>query len=401
MLIVKMPHRKCSRDNCPAQHTSRDQTTNCHRCKGQIHLLCYGINKSPGEIFVTGNIVILCDECINADFEQPSPKRKGSTPNLIQRTLDGNLSLSIPSIESQSKKNVTVQLNTQKLIETLSLELKMQTATITALKTSVDSMHDTIVQQKETVGNSIGLNDNYMSTIKKSFSDTHDLIASIKKPTFSHVVKHSLNNRNESGTPTSSRTPRNNTNSNQVKTPSVAGKSNHVIGKPLSPNQFRPNQRANQRTRPTPKKTLEKAIWISRLHRDTTEDEILDYIRDRIGIDTDGQVEIRKLVKKDRDLASYSYISFRVSCSEALFGTLIDVNKWPSTCMLREFEMEPNSSNGVRLSGGSPKVAENSSTSSNTSKNEQNLPPSNHHSPHQTGMNSHGYMETETSQVTL
>lgn len=380
-----MSPRKCSRENCPPKCTSKDQTTCCYRCKDAIHLLCYGINKTLEEIFVTRNVVILCDECMLTDLEEPSPKRKGNAPNLVQRTLDGKL-----ATESPSTKSVPVKPPSNKLIESLSNEIKMQTATITALKSSVDSMHHTIAQQKETFGNSSELNDDHLSSIKNAVIKTHDLIASIKKPTIADVVKGSINNRNNPETPRS-RMPRSIPSQTKAKTPSVPGKSNDAIGKPLSPNQFRPAQRANRETRPQPKKILQKAVWISRLHRDTTEDDILTYIRDKMGIVADDQLEIRKLVKKDRELTSYSFISFRVSCSEVLFETLIDANRWPSTCTLREFVTEPNLSNGVRLNGGSPKVAEKSPSPINFSKNSQNIPPEN-----QIDMTSRILMETES-----
>lgn len=154
-----MSTRKCSRDNCPAQNTAKDVTVHCYRCKCQIHLICHGIDRKPEEIFISSNIVMMCDECINGNYEQPSPKRKSSFTNLVQRTLDANMQLSAPlATESPTSKASSVKPITQKLIETLSLEVKLQTATISALKSSIDSMHVTITKEKCSASNPIGLN---------------------------------------------------------------------------------------------------------------------------------------------------------------------------------------------------------------------------------------------------
>lgn len=65
----------------------------------------------------------------------------------------------------------------------------------------------------------------------------------------------------------------------------------------------------------------EKAIWISRLHRDTSAEDISPYVMDKLGIAEVDQLDIRKLVKKDRDISTYSFVSFRIGCPVSLFGT--------------------------------------------------------------------------------
>lgn len=43
------------------------------------------------------------------------------------------------------------------------------------------------------------------------------------------------------------------------------------------------------------------------------------------------------------------FISFKITCPESMFKFLLDASKWPSTCHIREFDMDRNSSTGVRL----------------------------------------------------
>lgn len=92
-----------------------------------------------------------------------------------------------------------------------------------------------------------------------------------------------------------------------------------------------------------------KAIWVSKLYRDTTEEEMLQYIKDLVGIAASEQCQVRKLVSKDKLISTYSFVSFRIICPENTFSTLLDANKWPSQCQIREFEMERRSSTGYML----------------------------------------------------
>lgn len=52
---------------------------------------------------------------------------------------------------------------------------------------------------------------------------------------------------------------------------------------------------------------IEKAIWVSTLHRDTSAVLVLSYIRDNLGIAVD-QLGVRELLKKDCDISTYSFI---------------------------------------------------------------------------------------------
>lgn len=107
---------------------------------------------------------------------------------------------------------------------------------------------------------------------------------------------------------------------------------------------------------------------------------MMAYIRDDLGI-KDDQLEVRKLVKKDRDISSYSFVSFCIMCSANMFGTLLDVNKWPAYSQIREFELNSNPSTGAKLNERSP------------SKNVQEKSNENQKSPNQTES------EMETSQA--
>lgn len=216
--------------------------------------------------------------------------------------------------------------------------------TIAALKISVDSMNDIIVRRNEKDLTSMEQNNKHMSSIKKSLTETQNLISSVKKPSYADVAKRSQRQRGGFETPRSSKAPK----VNNTETPVLSGKSTKVIGKALSPIQPKRN------TKPRiDRKTAEKAIWVSKLHRDTSVGEVLSYIRDDLGISVE-QLEVRKLVKKDRDISEYSFISFCIACPANLFETLMDENKWPSNSQIREFKMTSNPSTGAKLNEKSP-----------------------------------------------
>ena len=74
----------------------------------------------------------------------------------------------------------------------------------------------------------------------------------------------------------------------------------------------------------------------------------MHYIRDSIGI-TSTDVDVRKLVKKGRDINEYRFVSFRIGCSSINFNKLMNPMYWPSNSRIREFEFEGGSSALVRF----------------------------------------------------
>lgn len=202
------------------------------------------------------------------------------------------------------------------------------------------------------------LNNENITSIKETLSGTPRLNSSSLKKSYAKAVKGSNSNNNGQETPKStksSRTPR-------TSKPVVSGTSGNVIGKLLSPNQR--NVRRGDMSK------LEKAVWISRLHRETTVEEMTSYNKDKIGIVSTDHYQVRKLVKKDCDLSEYSFVSFRLTCATNIFETLLDAQNRPHYCQIREFDMKRKISTGVRLDQQSSATPEQRTTISDESKNE-------------------------------
>lgn len=68
-----------------------------------------------------------------------------------------------------------------------------------------------------------------------------------------------------------------------------------------------------------------------------------------MGIASTDEFDVRKLVKKDKELSTYSFVSFKVACSVEIFNVLLDPMKWPRNSRIREFDLERRTSSGVRL----------------------------------------------------
>lgn len=350
--MMPPPTRKCSKKNCPATNISPYLTWYCYCCKCPIHLLCYGVVKSPEDIFVNDNIVMVCDECLNNPKEDVSPKRK--QPSMVQRTIDSQgpvLTLSKTVVTGATpSKNTTVKQaqqnqHFQSVIESLVQKVDVQTAAIAGLKSTVVTLNDTIGQHQVTVGESIKITNENFSLIKKSINQTPRFNQSAKKKSYADAAREGIGKTVPNETPKSSKQPR----TAGTSKPVLAGTSNNVIGKPLSP------ILSNRSDRPKAPPKPEKAIWISRIHRETTEAELSAYIKESIGIASD-EINVRKLVKKDRDISAYSFVSFRITCSSANFNTLMNPMYWPSNSQIREFDLDQKSSTGVKLNQDSDDV---------------------------------------------
>jgi len=294
-------------------------------CQEPIHWICYGLgDKKPENIFLIDNIRMVCDDCL-ANPKSPKRKHPNGSGNLVQRTIDfqnSTLTLSkTPAIGATPPKVTTVRQNQQfqAAIDALTQKIDTQTNKIEGLQTSVEKMNGSI-------------RDN-TAAIAESTKETKATYVSIARKGFDSV-----------GTPKTTKRMEAPKSSKPMKTPKMSkpvttGTSNIAIGKPLSP----PKQKRAGRPK------YEKGVWISGIHRDTSEGEITEHIVRSIGI-ASTEFEVRKLVKKDRDITTYSFVSFFIGCKQVNFSTLMQPMYWPSNSQIREFEINDKPSTGERVS---------------------------------------------------
>lgn len=279
--------------------------------------------------------MLVCDECL---MNPSSPKRKqpNLVGNLVQSTIEVNNStltlsktnsaLNTPSRSAAVKTNQQLQSVVEELVQ----KVTTQSNTISGLQASIETMNGTVSQQTAAIAESSKIsNDNY-SSIKQSLGQFNESVQKQGNLSYAEIAKRGIEKRSETPKLTkANRTPR--------RDRPVTGTSNNVIGKPISPNQ-------PKTAHPKP----EKAVWLSKIHRDATEEELTQYISDTIGI-TSTEVDVRKLVKKDRDISEYSFVSFRIACKIEHFNRLMDPMYWPSNSLIREFDLNRRTSNGAKL----------------------------------------------------
>lgn len=332
--------RKCSREECPPKNISAETMWHCFVCKEPIHLRCYELEKTPADIFVIDNIVMVCDECLANPIESPDRKRKQpKAANPFQSTLDASgstLSLSkIASVVSTPKKDNPLK----SVIESLVRKVENQTNTIVGLQASIESLNETVKEQTTVVGESSKFSGESLSSIKESLAEMKSINQESQKRSYAEVAKGAK--QAFRGAPNLDRTPktsRSERKANLDKPVITTGTSTNVIGKPVSP--YRPKRIV----RPKP----EKAVWISGIHRDVTEDELSQYISESIKI-ASNDFEVRKLVRKGVDISEYTFVSFRIACKLSNFDTLMNPMYWPSNSRIREFDLERGASAGTKL----------------------------------------------------
>lgn len=321
--MMSVDPRLCSRDSCKPKNINLSSSVKCYICKRNFHLPCYDIHKLTADIFVKPNIVFLCDECLASDVTIPSPKRKvavevGASDCKVpsMRSDDSNGSLCPPCSVSISTIDVSdVAIDPIKRLQS-SVDLILSKIDSNAsVLNKIDAKVTDIDGSRSVLMNAAPVVPSFANVLRKGIKATPKRVT-ITQSSGSNTSQQQLTS-----------------NSQKPNLPGMAGKLSTVIGKPLSP-----------------KAPPKKSIWISRLHRDTVESDIATYVNGILGaIPTDNQISIRKLVKKDRELSSYSFVSFRITCTLDLFTALLDADKWPSSVEIREFEVVPRDI-GVKLS---------------------------------------------------
>lgn len=93
--------------------------------------------------------------------------------------------------------------------------------------------------------------------------------------------------------------------------------------------------------RVSPYAKLTKSIYVSRLSNDITPAALTEYItRQLVGVD-ESDFMLRVLVKKDVDLSTRTFLSYRLACTEALYDKFMDLSFWPSHVRIGEFFETP------------------------------------------------------------
>ncbi|RYE05023.1 MAG: hypothetical protein EOP33_07765 [Rickettsiaceae bacterium] len=357
----------------------------------KFHLGCAGIIESSKKIFITKNIVFMCNTCL--DIGQRSPKRKQT--NLIQASLGsigGGIGLqrsnSLTQINTKSKKtDDSKELKELKdTIKSLELEIKRNTNSLDELKSNVNLMHGSVEKQNSTVTS-------LESTVKATERDPHSFASIVgcsnqpqkfrKLDTAPKQQKTTTSTKTKTTTATAAPSKSTETRPRSlddktkaaIKSRKLTSGNNtiasHGLGSAIAP------KTAPARPKPV-RIELPNSIYVSRMETSVTAENLIGYVKQQIPDLNIKHVAAHILVPKDKELENLSFVSFRLRCTNDLFDQLSSPDFWPSHVCIGEFvekpkkhtfgEFMPEKSNEAATE--SPNTDEPTESVDNESKNE-------------------------------
>lgn len=328
---------KCYSLNCIG--TDSTQPVICYCCKNGFHLGCMQIIQSAKNIFVTKNIVFMCDSCLNNG--PLSPKRKQSTSTFTQATIntdEGGFSLkravSSPQIAVRKKTDDMKEL--KETIKSLENEIKRNTSVLGELHSSFGLMQGSVEKQQTTVTQ-------LESTVKKSFAD---VVGPSGMPLKSRILTDKPSSSSQQTTTT--KTTSSNKKSTDTRPRSVDEKTKTAIknrklmsGNKAVAHEFgvATTQMANK---PKPARIeLPNSIHVSRCKIDFTAENLVAYIKEQMPSLNTKHVAAHILIPKGKELENLSFVSFRLRCTAELFDQLSSPDFWPSSVFIGEFYDKP------------------------------------------------------------
>lgn len=262
----------------------------------------------------------------NVLITQTQSNTSNSTPNRSSLS-NSQLCALVSTVSNKIDQLMHLNADQSKKIEKNTVTLTETTRNVLGLKTSVDSVNSVLLRPKtHSYADVVGV-----SGSSKSHPNIQQRTPRL--PAYSTVLKSSQ----PSGTPTSTRTKRNelalidNASLKTVSTIRIPspknGTKNVQIGKPLAIKSVK--QRIEN--------PMSKSVWVSKFHPDTTVDEINSYIIESTPLKDSTKFKCTKLVKKDQEIGKMSFVSFKIDVSPEDFAIISQPEYWPANNPVREF----------------------------------------------------------------
>lgn len=407
------PPRKCG-NHCPEDNVGPTTMTNCRICKKLFHLPCYDVITTSARLFVSANIVFICDACLLELDDEKSPKRRGTTANSLFRqsvlspNVTGNISLSQQQQQQSQNSSGTTANPRKPSNETLLDYMKVMMRKIERIECQTQKV-DEINAKIEVVGNDVietknethqAYNVVYSRLMHREQQSLRDLAKEMREK----VDNRSDTFTSPNGTVHERVYQRQQTYANVIRkessvTPKRRPYSTVLQSKlPVTPRDENTPQQRKRETHislvdnasattvksmeiPTPKQgkkaiqigrplentqsaqrklnPFSKSIWISKFHPETKPEEIEKYIVEQTEVKDKTKFKCVKLVTKDQDITTLKFVSFKIDVTPAVYDILIKefLRMSPPKTQLSEFiQLKPATSNGT--------------TSSNTAENE-------------------------------
>lgn len=284
-------------------------TVSCSNCKGQLHLPCIGIFVKADQL-ISPNIKIQCNECVNKlpkiDTQTTAPPQQNATPpttvnvNEMQRMIEEMGELRKLVISNSDQLNV----------------IEGKTTVIMEKVTKQPNFETTTTQTKDNTAPAL------IAFTPKSNAKSHS-ISRTQAQSYASATRYTE----------ASQTPKRRRQETIVPSivkknapPAKTGTKSSACGLAVVP---KPAQKE--------KPQYSKAVWVSRFAPDTTIETITDYIRTETHVNDESPFMVHKLIKKDQDLSTLKFVSFKIMVNDDNFEILMDPDVWPHGILVREF----------------------------------------------------------------
>lgn len=394
-----MPNRICG-GHCPIEYSNESTSINCRMCNKYFHLPCYDVTVGKSRVFITMNIVFICDACLDEIELEKSPKRKNvKSVNLKQSTLsqsgNGKVGLNshpgTPTTISAGKGPAQTNEQLYSMMKSMAKTINDQTNKLNEIGQQVCDSNTGMMKlhkKQDDVFNymtSRGTLHHERFTTRNARDSAHETFRPQPEQKQTNMSQTPKGNENPFGNSrrtystivqsrlpvTPSETPRkrektisliNNATGQTVKsvkfpTPKQ-GRKDVQIGRPVVERQITPRN----------VDPMSKSIWISRFHPDTTTEELESYVVEHTAAKDKMKFKCTKLVKKDADITKMSYVSFKIDATPEVYDILIDPENWPNNKQIREF---------VKMAPPKPTLANHFPSNSESATSEIKVPNAN------------------------
>lgn len=358
-----MTTHKCSRDDCPRENVNGPKSK-CAKCGNLCYLRCFGIEKRENienteivKISLTNGtsmftflpycVFSCCKESLtNTELKKVLKMPKASRASSKSRQTQENVDIPSVLTELSEIKGIISEIKGK------ANEIHADTQVIVE-----KSMERNVISQSKHVNRNI-TSINTPNTSKLAYKQTP--IKSFADIIRSNPTRNSAKRQRPDNTPEKAKF--------EAPKPMMGKKTVitrlNVVAKPKR----------------VEKPTFKKAIWVSGFDPMTTSEEIVDYIVSETSVSDKLKFNVHKLVKKDKDMTTLKFVSFKIGVNEEEFDTLCDPDTWPEHVFVREFlqnktlgDFFPQLKSQQTLNSTSPECMEvaESQNNQNTSTSEQ------------------------------
>lgn len=324
VVAVKMTH-KCDKDKCPSAHV-KGPKMKCGKCGNVTYLQCFGfqagkkidghdtvkMSLTNGVVFTTF-IPCMAFHCCSGEMSDEEQK----------------FVLKMPTVRSTSKSRTTKPSESESMI----------VGELNCIKEMLKSVMKVSDAHTEQIAEIKSLSLATESNVKKATEQSASLNMSSPALQYTQAFRNRALAKARNETPTSSKRKRTDSPSRakmNLPSPKFGTKSN-VNGLSVVPKRD-PNR--------DDKPKFEKAIWVSRLRPDVTEEQVVEFITSNTSATDKTKMNVHKLVKKDADLTLLKFVSFKIELNVDDFNLLNDPAVWPENVMVREFMQVPKATLG-------------------------------------------------------